>query len=328
MYESFRYDLLDAQDRITGRLDVLSGTLDFSINTQPKGSGTLSTVKTRDIDWLQTRLRIYYNDAALITAIPSIPAENYSSTGVAFQIDLYDKTSLLISDNYGATYTVAAGTNIIEHVIQVIESTGETKINITPSSLTLANSIIFEPNTTKLKIVNDLLESAGYWSLSADGMGYLVSSPYVADRPVVHEFVDNETGLYLPVFTRNYDPYNVPNKIICIGKTDGASEALVKTAQDTTYPLGYPYRPWNTVTHTDIEYATADNLQAIADRKLIEAQQVLETFEISHPYLGFGLNDVVSFTNKRLGTRRAVVQKQTYSLSVGGLIKSTIRVVK
>lgn len=329
--ETFTFDLLDTNDNIVGRLAGVQngGSLDFSVSADIRGSGSIDVTKTKDIDWLHSRVRVYYNDIPLITAIPKVPSESYSDAETTMQVDLYDKTMILIDDNFGNAYSVAAGTNIITAVKAVIASTGDNKINIESSSATLATTLVWEANTPKKTIVNDLLNAANYWSIWTDGLGYFTSGPYVApdSRPVMYDFVDNEEGMYLPAFTRNYDPFAVPNRFNVIGKTDGNTEALVKTAVDVdpNSPYSYPLLPWHTVTLTGVEYADAANLQAIADRKLIESRQISETFELAHPYLGFGLNQVVTFTNSKLGSRRAVVQKQTYSLQTGGLIKSTIR---
>lgn len=326
--EDFRYDLLDNSDVLLGTLGgVQNGNLSFSVSADVRGSGSITLTKLKDIDWLHSRVRVYYNEVPLITAIPSVPAEEYDDAEVSMQVDLFDKSSILLGDNFGGSYSVAAGTDIINKVKEVIASTGETKIAIEPSSATLANNMVWEANTNKLKIVNDLLSAANYWSLACDGMGYFRSTPYTAPayRPVMYNFVDNEEGLYLPAFARNYDPYSVPNRIICVGKTEGNVEAVSATATDTSFPFGNPYRPWLTVTYTDVDYVNLDNLQAIAQRKLSDAQQVGETLTITHPYLGFGLNEVVTFTNAKLGNRSAVVQRMEWELTVGGLIKTDLR---
>lgn len=327
--ESFRYDLLDRFDNVVQRLDGVlpGGTLDFSVSADIRGSGSVQAFGLNGIDWLLHRIRVTYTADELvvpvITALVSVPTEQHSSPGVATQIDLYDKTSILLEDNFGATYAVAAGTNIIDKVVEVIASTNELKVAIEPSTATLTNSMVWEPNTPKLRIVNDLLDAANYFSVWADGLGFFRSVPYTAPayRAVRYNFVDDETGLYLPAFTRSYDPYSVPNRFIVVGKTDGETEALSKTA---TVDDG---RPWRTRTETDVEYADEATLQAIAERKLATARQVGETFDITHPYLGFGLNDAVTFTNQRVEQRLAVCQKQTWTLQAGGLILSTLRTV-
>ena len=251
-------------------------------------------------------------------------------------VDLYDKLLILSDDSFGASYALAAGVNIIDSVAAVITSTGETSMALTPSTAVLSAAMVWDAAASKLRIANDLLDAAGYFSLFCDGLGRFRALPYTAPaaRGVRWALADDANGLYLPEWSRVQDVFSVPNRYVCVGRTDGATAASIQTATDTssTSPFSYANRGrWITRTDTDVEYADSNvaNLLAIAQRRLIEAQQVSETFEIDHPVLPFGLNDLVSFTNARLNGRvvPAVVQKQTFNLSAGGLVTSTLRTV-
>jgi len=336
--ESFKYELLDNSDRIVTTLNGVQdgGSFTDSVFNEVRGSASFTLTQTQSINWLKSRVRISHvyegNAYPMITGIPSVPEQAFSDTEVTMNVDLFDKTIILRDDTYGVAYGVAAGTNIITKVIEIIQSTGETSIGLEGSTATLATGMVWDANTSKLKIVNDLLSASNYFALYCDGLGRYMATPYVAPdyRAVQYNFIDDADGMYLPAFTRNYDPFSVPNRYIVIGKTDGAVEAVVKTAIDTsTSDYSYNSRGrWITLTETDVDYVDAANLQAIADRKLSDARQIAEKFTISHPRLGFGLNDVVTFTNTKLGkTVRAVCQAQSYSLKTGGLISSQIRTV-
>lgn len=333
--ESFIYELLDSHDNIVSRLNGVQsgGNFQASVFNEVRSQASFTMTQTENIDWLSNRVRVshLYEGVTypLVTGIPSVPEQAFNGSEVTMNVDVFDKTIVLRDDTFGAAYAVPAGTNIVTAVQAVIASTGETAIAIEQSAATLAVGIAWDANTNKLKIVNDLLDAGNYFALFCDGLGNYRATPYTspAYRAVQYNFVDDETGMYLPAFTRNYDPFAVPNRYIVIGKTDGTVEALVKTATDSTgTPYSFDVRGrYVTLSESDVDYSDAANLQAIADRKLAEARQVSETFEVKHPYLGFGLNDVVTFTNSRLDTRTAVVQKQTYSLQTGGLISSQIR---
>lgn len=335
--EAFRYELLDNRDNLLQRLDGVTdgGKLDWSAYADVGCSGSIDYTGS-DVDQLQHRVRVSHVQdetiTPLITALVRVPDSDYDSTGQAAQLDLYDKTLILLEDNFGAAYTVDAGANVVDAVVAIIASTGETKVAIEPSDATLANPIVWEPNTAKLRIVNDLLSAANYWAIRADGLGYLRSTPYTdpSARPVLHQFIDNAAGDYLPAFKRTYDPGSVPNRFVVVGKTDGETEALtaVATDEDPASPFSYPSRGrWITETLTDVDYTGGQpGLTDQANRKLIEARQIGETFDITHPRGSYGLNDVVTFTNRQIGaTRRAVIQKQAMRLQVGGLVTSTVR---
>lgn len=328
--ESFLYELLDSNDNLVGVLDSVhpGGNLDFSVSAEAKGSGSITMTKTNDIDWLTSRIRVSYvwdgNVVPLITALPSIPAEEYATT-VTLKVDLRDKLAILATDKFGYSFSIAAGANIISAVLSILDSAGQTRRLIDPSSATLTGGRVWEPNDSKLKIINDLLEAAGYVSLFCDGLGNYRSFPYTVPRarPIMWIFEDLKgRGSYLPEFVRNYDPYSVPNKVIAIGKTTGATEALSSEALDYDSPYGYNARGfWLPEVITDVE----GDLALAANRRLIDKRSVYETFNVTHPWLAFsiyGHENRVQFRGID-----AVCQQQTWTLSEGGLIKSTLRVV-
>lgn len=327
--EAFVYQLLDNQDNIVRTLDGVlpGGDVQASIHTDIRTSGTITWRKTRDIDWLSHRVRILYvqdgKEWPLLTGIPAVKNEAASSTGDVLQLDLYDKTSILLDDSYGAAYSVPAGANPITEAIAAIVSTGETKVNIPPTSATLPTGIVWDPAVSKLKIVNTLLTAANHFTIDCDGMGWLRAERYTppTDRPTAFNFGGGEP--YLPAFTRNADQFAVPNRVRVTGRTDGTTEAPFAEATDERpdSPVGFPKRGfWRTHPESDIEVA---DLNAYAARRLVELQQVYETHDVTHPYIpGMGLNSAGYFRG-----RLAVVQRQRYRLAVGGLVTSTVRTV-
>lgn len=340
--EEFTFQLLNLKDEVLGTLDGVQdgGQLDFSTSAEIRGSGNIDVQPVAAIDWLKVRVRISYrlgqnNLIPLITAIPKAPGEEHSGPGMKVKVDLYDKLLVLSDDSFGASYGLPAGTVIIDAVAAVIASTGETALALTESSAVLSSAMVWDASTSKLRIVNDLLAAAGYFSLFCDGLGRYRALPYVAPsaRGVSWAFADDENGLYKPEWSRFRDVFSVPNRYICVGRTEGEMAAAVEIATDTDpdSPFSYTSRGrWITRTDTDVEYADSNpsNLLAIAQRRLVEAQQISESFEIQHPWLQFGLNDVVSFTNERMGRAvPCVVQKQSVRLSVGGLVTSTLKAV-
>ena len=327
--ESFKAELLDLSDNVVGdlpgALDDL-GTLDFSVYATIRGSGNLSVLDA-GVDWLAHRVRVSYvtggTTSPLITGIPRAPLKRHTALGTTLDVELYDKTSILSEDSYGVSYGLAAGTQIIPAVADVIASTGEPASStvLAESAATLAAGMVWEAGVSKLKIINDLLSAAGYFAIYCDGLGRLRADPYTtpSSRPVEWDFED---GLYLPTWTDDLDVFSVPNRYVCVGRTEGGVAALTSTATDvSTGPYSYSSRGrWVTRTDTDVEAASQTVLDLIAQRRLFEAQQTTRTFEFTHPWLPFGPNSVVQF-----GGVRAAVGKQSDRLSVGGLVTSTAR---
>lgn len=329
--EDYLYELLDTHDHVLRTLDGVrpGGLLESSIHADIRSSASLRIRLTEEIDWLTHRVRISYIldgvTTPLLTGLAAVTDETTdAAAGVELQLDLYDKTSILAEDGYGQAYAVPAGANLIDAAIAVIASTGETTIAIPTSAATTATGIVWPADTSKLRIVNDLLTAAGYFTVWCDGLGWYRSEPYTppAGRPLRFEFDTAATDPYLPTLARTYDPYKVPNRVRIVGKTDGAAEPLMAEATDER-----PENPFSQLnrgfwrTHVEIDVETTD-IAAWAARRLAELQQVYEAHEVTHPWMPATLNDAGRFRG-----RLAVIQKQRQRLAVGGLVTSALRTV-
>lgn len=332
--EGFRFDLLNLNDKVIGSLGGVeqnSGSLSFSVYADIRGSGNL-TVNNADIDWTQHRVRISYLagegddqiEVPLITAVPRAPIEAHKATGWSADLELYDKTLILSEDTYGVSYAVPAGTNPITAVTNVITSTGQPAPELlTTTTDVLATAMVWEAGTSKLKIINDILDAAGYFALYVDGYGRFHADPYTSPqtRPTMWSF-EGSDAVYLPEWTRDRDVFAVPNRYVCVGTTNGETPALSAVATDESDgPFSFASRGrWITKADLDVEATSQAVLDLLAERRLYEAQQVTETLVWTHPWLPFTLNEVVQFNGVR-----AVVWKQAVTLSIGGLITSTAR---
>lgn len=334
--ESWRVELLDLSDNVLSDLDGVAdpaGTLEYSVHAPIRGSGNLSLTATGDVDWAAHRVRVSYlfGDLVvpLITAIPKAPKEDHDGHGVTIELELYDKTLILADDSFGGTLALDVGTPVLDAVRDIIESTGNPRQLVGESAETLRSPMVWDPEDHKLRQVNDLLAASGHFALSCDGMGRFRADPYVGPeyRGVAWTFTHDAQGLYLPEFRRDRDAFSVPNRYRCVSRADEDTPALVSVAEDYDGPFGFNrHGRWVTRTETDVEATSQAVLDQYTGRRLSEVQQVTEMFEITHPWLPFGLNEVVELHHPRLpGLVRAVVQKQTIELATGGLVTSTVR---
>lgn len=343
----YRYDLLDNDENLLGTMtSVQSGSLDWSSFTAIKGSGTC-TVKDRGqgYDWLNLRIRPTAildttDEHPLGVFIPSAPVEDWDDTGRVWNLELLDKNSLLDqdvamgSDGNPVTYTVAAGANILGAVATIIQGIGESAAALTPSAAVLAAPMVWETGTTLLRIVNDLLEAAGYSSLWCDGMGQYRADPYVSprDRVPVYEdlapFHRGDTSLMSPQMTRDRDIYSIPNRYVAVSAGTDTAEALVAVATNTdpASPFSYPSRGrWITRTSTGVEAASQAELDARAKMGLAQASSVQNGLALSHQYLPeLGINNVITFVNGDLNLL-CYVTKMSVPLDPTALCKSEIQ---
>jgi len=339
--EEWRISLLDRQDREVRTLDnVRGGTFEASIFNTIRTGGSLDYTG-EPLDWNAYRVQPWYILRDPLTQeitsqwpigvfIASTPRTAYDDGSQAVTVDLYDKLLLLDQDKVEQTYSVEAGTNPIEAVAALVASVGETRVLADDFEETLPADKVWPVGTSKLRIANDLLKAANFFSLWVDGFGVFRLHKYrAADaRETVWEFLDDEAGIYSPKFTHEEDGFNVPNKVIVIGIGDAETEAPSAYAlnEDPDSPWSYQGRNerWIAYTEEGVEATSTAVLAEIAQRRLLELSQTGSTFSVSHAPIPLALNDIVRFRHRPSGTdARAVVQSVSLSMDVGAL--STIR---
>lgn len=336
--ETWRVDLLTSRDAVVGRLDgVTGGDVKQSVAATISGGGTLTVVdRGQDVDWLSARLRVWWqvdgaDPWALGTFIPSAPVEDWDGTGRSWRVELLDKLLVLDEDKVETSFSLPAGTVVTAAVRSVIAATGETAVAITDSAETLTSGMVWEPGTSRLRIVNDLLAAINYFSLRADGLGRFVAAPYTRpqDRPVVREFHPGDEAIHREPFTRDQDLANIPNRVVLVSAATGEDPALVGVATNTdpTSPTSVPRRG-RTIVHaeTGVEATSQAVIDSLAARRLTDLSQVAATQQIEHAAVPLDLNAAVS---RRWpdGTARAVVTGWTLNLQAGALMRTSLREV-
>lgn len=341
--EAWRWDLLDFNDSSLGPLDGVSdGSLSFNVNATIRGGGSCE-YEGAPVNWLSHRLQPWYRIEAagkviewpLGVFIPAAPSTSYEDGGRNISIELYDKTHLLDRDQIENTASAPKGTPAIARVKSILQEMGERKIAIADNDEVLSNGIVWEVGTSKLAMINELLEAVDYFALWVDGYGTFRADPYKrpADRPQAYGFVDDETSIYSPDFVHDFDNFDVPNKVICIGQTDGTAPAKRGVATNTNPSSPYSYSArgnvWITRTEEGVEATSQAVLDALALRYLNTGKNVGSTFDIQHAPIQLNLNDLVGFRRDAedigiIGT----VETITYSMAVGALCQTKIREVQ
>lgn len=309
------------------------------------------------IDWLNVRLRpslriarMGGRDDPLGTEVPlgvflcAAPPEHWEATGLRREIELVDKLSILDQDiASGSTsqitaYTAAAGANIIDLVTALITETGEACPAIVPSTATVAAARVWDIGTTRLKIINDLLDAAAYFSLWCDGRGQYRAEPYVlpSQRTPVYEsiapFSNGPLSLMDPAWVHDRDIYSIPNRYFLVSQGDGTTAALTATATNVNpdSPFSYPSRGrWITAVEVGVEAVDQAALDALAAGKLSRVSSVTNQIEVSHVFLpDLHMNSVVRFVNPdaELDTYCYVIHT-TVPLNSGGLCSTAMRII-
>ncbi len=283
-YELLAHDAVTGRDSLAGELDgVLSGSLSWSSTAAVKKSGSLKVLdlataadgatRIADVALVATRIRPVLE----IEGLPEMPLgvylvtaspEEWSATHRVLSLELHDRTTVLEQDRTEGTFTAPTGTPILAIVSSVIESAGETIDVDASETLTLGSPMVWKAGTSKLAIVNDLLEALGYQGLWVDGAGAFRATPYVrpamrpihyailndeAGRALVRELADGPQSIYSPEWTHDRDSYDIPNKVVAVasGNAKDAPSIGVATNEDSSSPYSYPSRGRWVVTVVD-----------------------------------------------------------------------------
>lgn len=335
---TFRYDLLDMQDNVIGSIDgVTGGSLQWSAATSVKVGGSITVLDVDGIDWLHARVQVWRTIAGVEWSrgifIPSAPQDHWVNGVRQWQVELLGKLSLIDKNEQPDWVSVAAGANIIATVRGLLTSAGHTNLRFTDSTATLRLGQTWEPGTKLLTIINDLLDSAGYWSLSADATGAFVAAPYVrpAARAPRYEMWDDERGIYADDFTRDQDVYSIPNRVVLLSQAAADTEPLVGVAEnnDPSSPFSILARgqviPYQ---ETGLAAASQAVIDELARKTLIEKSSVSATLAIRHAPLPLDINDAIHFRRIPAGINgKHTVQAITEPLEPLDLMQTTIREV-
>lgn len=326
---SWRWEVLDADEVMIGTLDgvVPGGSVDWTANASIKGGGRIMITDTgQDVDWLNVRLRPictidgFSREIPVGVWLPVAPDASISDLGRSWDVMLLDKLTILDADVWldptsgeAATYVAAAGEDVVSLVVDLIVQAGESTPAIeSGTGPTVAREMVWEAGTTRLKIINDLLDAAGYFSLWTDNAGQFRVAPYTRplDRAAVYvaiaPFEVGPTSIMDPSMSHKKDIFSVPNRYVCIGQGDMDTEALtsVATNVDSASPYSYPARHnrWVTRVETGVEAVDQAALDLITQRKLDQETAVTSRVDLTHPYLpDLTFNSVISARHPEAG---------------------------
>lgn len=344
--EAWRYDILNLKDKFVGNLDgVESGSFEFNVNKTIRSDGSITWVSApgaESPEWTQLRIQPWYlilnADGAVLSEtplgvfIPSFPSRSLSATESIIEVGLHDKLLILDQDKTQEAYTAHSGTMVTTLIRSLLLEAGQTALSMDESSEIIRTNMTWDAGTSWLRITNDVLEAAGYFSLSVDGFGTYQARKYVppSQRGVERAFIDNDESIYSDEIGHDEDIFSVPNRVIAVSTADGENEAMVAVAEDNSGGrFSIPFRD-RVIAETEegVEATSQNVLNQYARRRLSEMQQVTSSYEISHAYVPLDLNDLVRLHNEPHGVDvYGVVQSFTISTETGANQQTRIREV-
>lgn len=215
--------------------------------------------------------------------LPSSPKRDISSTGATRSVEAYDQGVILRNDKVEDRFTVAAGTNVITAVKDILTGVGITQFAMESSAETLPVARDWKPGTDKNIIVNDLLDSIGFTTLSFSSFGAAVAMPYrsPAARPLGYRYASDDRSVLVPDMTHELDLFDIPNKwVLVVSEPDRPELVSTFTNTNEDSPTSTVNRGRTIVDfREDVEATSQESLDAQAVRLAVEASQVYEAVE-------------------------------------------------
>lgn len=264
---------------------VTGGSVTGSLHADIRwaGSFTITGSEARETNWGKYWIRIshvsYMGKDKKITPVGvftpvSVKTHDSRTEGEYSQeITFCDLTTVPHEAKTVYTYTITSGTPIGEAVERLLERSGQTVHLVDRSLGALRSTLTWEPQTPRLKIINDILDAAGCFALYATRDGVLRAAKYLPprQRAVKYDFTErNITPIHIP--DMDYDSeITRANEIICISSSTGGKKALTAVARNENPASPFSYQSlgrWISETYTGIEVSGQEALQIHADRKL------------------------------------------------------------
>jgi hypothetical protein len=293
---AFRYELLTLNNVYVQDLDnMLTAKIDENWLADVKRTATFTIRETGVIDFLSDRIKPYvrtylppYGPADYVehpqgVFLLSTPTRNSDSAGrVTREVQAYDPLQVFLDDLVVTRYSVAIGARYTDSVIALLGSIPKT---VEPSTKTLAVVMEWEPGTSKLRIINDLLDAINYESLSFDEEGNAVVRAYRDPASRTEEFVygDGLAGLVVPDVDQEIDLFSVPNRwSLTVSDPDRPAITSTYTNSDPGSPTS-TVRRGRTITDFRLEEDAVDQatLDAKVARLAFEASQLFEAIPFS-----------------------------------------------
>lgn len=264
-----------------------------------------------------------------LLATPKKEVDSFTS-GVR-EVEAYDQGLILRDDKEGSRYTVAAGTNVITAVGDVLTAAGITQRNLVPTTETLPVAREWKPGTSKSRIIGDLLSSINYRSLYFNAAGYAIAEPYVSptERPVDYLYTTQTDSLVLPKAVREFDLFGVPNHwVAVVSEPDRAPLSAEYTNTNEASPTSTVSRGRTITEVLEQQEATSlASLQAKVQRAAFNDSQIYEIVEFSTAIMPHHEDaDLLELEYPKLSSRaRFVEHTWEMELKAGAHMKHRIR---
>ncbi len=309
-------------------IEETGGTIEYQDSTSLKVSASLPFVGNFDVG--NDYIRIYSSSSIGATReevlhgtfLWSNPKTDYSGAVARGTIECYSLLLLVEQAKLRAPLSLPPGTAAVAKARELVESCGLTVISDT-STMVLSMPHNYRAGESVLKVVNELLTSAGFSLLNINPAGEVLMTRYTdpANREPVLILRDDKQGVFFgPEVKHTFDTFEVPNEVtvICSAPDDVAGMSATAINNDPASQFSVPSRGGQIIVHVEevSECESQAALQAMANRILSEKTGAVESIDVTHPYYPYVPGDAIRLMYTRHGLDIAgAVTSQTLRLN-------------
>lgn len=210
--------------------------------------------------------------------VPATPNKQMDDNGiVSWSVECYDGIIRLKQDCLTDLLYIPAGTNYISAVQSVLAGAGIENVIISdPTTLTLPIDREFDTGSTKLEVINTLLEEINYNKIRCDADGNFVLSRYrePSTSEVTVSYRADQYSIISQGVSVETDYFDTPNHWICV---------VSNPDQDQSYRADYinddPDSPLSTVSRGVHIVKMVDGPEVAASQEEVEAYVAKVAFE-------------------------------------------------
>lgn len=314
-------------------MNITGGDMEENYLTALKSSARLSYIDSLYMP--KNLIRVWYDaedtqtgekeSIALGTFFVSTPQSEVSNVTDTGDADCYSVLQAALDNCVTNTYSVLKGESPLYAAIDLLESCGLT-VFFTETNKVATSSMSWKSGTSKLEIVNDLMDSIGYNSALVDGMGNVLlrkySSAYDGDPTVT--LTDDNKCIFAPNFRHEKDTFNVANRVICVYSTDDKCYTQIAVndnpdSEFSTVTRGRYIDRTEEINSISIPEGTPEEeidkfinseLLTRANNILYNESEVVESYEFDHTFYPYKLNDAlrIIYSSAGIDTTMVVVK--------------------
>lgn len=329
-------------------LDVSSAVVrNNDLATQVKRTASYIIGPDTGMDLFKDRIRSYaalrmpdngYHEWATGTFRLSKNGSRFNNNQAGpYVMDGYDGLLDLMEDCILARLVINAGATYRTEIIAQLTAAGFGSAQISNNAEVLPGAKEWDPGTSRLTIINELLDAIGFNPIKMDPYGVPTSQPYQAptEAPIDWTYRVDANSVVLPDVDAELDWFNVPNVwLATISEPDRPVLTSVLTNNDPLSRLSTVNRGRNVVQvltndssdgNEDVEAATQALLDAKVARAMAEATQLYETAKFSTGLMPFHGSGDVAVLDYGAGPLRYREHEWEMALVAGGIMTHTYR---